>query len=538
MINSAPNQSQALERTKYASKEAGTFDVYEPRWVLSHTQPQGMIIPHFNEWPIEQKEALLRTLAQRSTKYQAKSILAELSSLKTFTRAFATSEDFSETGIDVENLLRWLTSKRHEEIKLKIRRLILAADEYGYGGVFEEGVLSIAKQYSGKRTRLNPERFEGSRSYTESERKQLYYQLARESHLGKIPFEVEISSTLILVTGKRPKQITSSKFIDFTFQEVKLGHGDKRKVITYNVPVVKQKGQSFRKLFNPMPIVSSFNIWENLKKLKESNTTRMNELFRINLTNEQALLLPIMLPSSNDEILDRFERSIKQGLSIDEFLSSDRLHLDSSAASSLVQQLNQHIKILSEYTEKALTINAKRFRHTRATHLALSGASIEEISDALDHSDNRTAADYIDNLPARAVKIGAEIEDTLGVLAKKFAGIDVGNSDKVIQLYTKNGTHNVGICGMESFCSENYPIACYECELFSPNPFGNHTAVQEYVETKIEEAKGYGDSRLLENWHTILLAVLERRYVADQQRIQMLNEAPEILKLEYEEVPQ
>jgi hypothetical protein len=78
-------------------------------------------------------------------------------------------------------------------------------------------------------------------------------------------------------------------------------------------------------------------------------------------------------------------------------------------------------------------------------------------------------------------------------------------------------------------------MASYECELFNPNPFGNHAAVQEYVEAQIQEAKGNGDSRLIENWHTILLAVLERRYVADQQRLQMLNKTPETLSFKYEE---
>jgi integrase len=535
MNNINPNPFPALERTLYASKEAGTFDVYAPRWVLSFTQPKGLSIPNLNEWPTEQKEALLRTLAERATKYQNTTIENEIAGIKAFTHHFAESDDFPESGIDVENLLIWFTACRHVEDKLKIRRLVQNIAECGYSDVFEEGVLSLTEQYNGKRIRLHPERFEASRSFTESERKQLYYQLARESLLGNIPFTVRVVATLILITGKRPIQITNSKFMDFSLQEVSLAQGDKRNIVLYNAPVAKQKGQTFRSQFNTMPIVSSFEIWADLEQLKASYIEKIKKWLDIDLTDDQALLLPILMPTSKSDIIERFEASAASGLDI--FLRSDRIHLPNSAASAIVRQLNNHISLLSDYSGRPLTINAKRFRHTRATNLALSGASIEEITDALDHSDNRTAAEYVDNLPTRAVRIGYQVEDTLGVLAKKFMGINIENSDKVINLYTKNGTHNVGVCGMESFCSDNYPISCYECELFNPNPLGNHAAVQEYIETQLQEAKENGDSRLIENWHTILLAVLERRYIADQQRLQMLNEAPEALAVEPEREP-
>lgn len=533
MNNNALKELPALDRTSYASKEAGAFEIYSARWVLSNKSLKGIKVPSFIEWPPEQKEAILRTLAQRATRFQPGSIEADISALKTFTNAFSKIDDFYETGINVENFITWLASKRHEEIKLKIRRIILAASELGYEKAFEEGVISLAKQYCGKRTRIHSERFESSRSFTEAERKQLYYQMARESHLGHLPLQVEMATSLILVTGKRPVQIAASKFVDFTQEEVSLSQNDRRTIIVYNVPIAKQKGQGFRSLFASMPITSSFDIWKNLEHLKEKNSIQLSTLLAIKLTKEQQLQLPVIMPSDHKDIINRFNKAQKEGLSLNEILKSDRLHVEASKVSKLTFELNNHISILSEYTGRPLTINARRFRHTRATHLALCGSSLEEIAYALDHSDNRTAMEYVDNLPSRAVKTGAQVDDTLGVLAKKFAGIDTKGSDKVISLYTKNGTHNVGVCGMESFCSENYPIACYECELFSPNPFGNHNAVQEYVETKIEEAKSFGDSRLLENWHTILLAVLERRYLADQQRLQMLNETPETLQLKH-----
>jgi integrase len=534
MTINALSQLPALDRTVYASKSAGTFDVYARRWVLSYSKPKGLNIPDFDEFPPEQKETLLRVLAERANKYQEGSIKAEISVLRGFIRHFSDSDDFCEYGIDVEHLLIWFASSAHDEYKRNLRRLVLDAIELGYGAAFEEGVETLCEQYQTKRLRLHPDRFEASRSFAESERKQVFYQMARESQLGRIPDSVRVPATLILITGKRPIQTAHSKFMDFSVEDISLAEGDQRKGIRYNVPVAKQKGQRFRTAFNSMPVSSSFEIWDDLEAMRTAHIERLNQLLEVQLTEEQSLLLPIYIPVDDEDIIQRFGEAKRSGLDLNDFLRSDRLHVTAYSVSASIIKLNDYLTIVSEYTGRLLRINAKRFRHTRATNLALSGESIDVIADALDHSSRESARTYVDNLPARAVKIGSQVEKTLGVIAKIFSGITVENPDQVIKLFTKNGTHNVGTCGMEAFCSENYPIACYECELFNPNPFGNHAAVQEYVENKLQEAQENGDSRLIENWHTILLAVLERRYIADQQRLQMLNEAPQILSFKNE----
>ncbi|MDO9478417.1 MAG: hypothetical protein Q7L07_17035 [Pseudohongiella sp.] len=535
MTTIASKEEHSLERLFYASKEAGTFNIYSRRWILSHTDLKGLAIPDFKKWPPAQKEALLRTLAERATKYQHTSIRSDISTLKSFAKLFSKSDEFFDSGIDVRNLLEWFASKTNDETKTNIRRLVLSAIEYGYGEAFEDGVLSLVKQYRGKRIRLHPDRFEGSRSFTESERMQLLYQLVRESHLGHIPQNIRVASTLVLITGKRPIQIAQSKFIDFSRETMSLGHGDCREFVIYNAPVAKKAGQRFRSQFNSTPIASDFEIWDDLVKLREDYVGIIKQSLNIDITEELSYFLPIFMPSNISLIGQRFTKGEKERLPIEDFLHSDRLHQTGASLAGTIRRLGKYITILSDYTGAPLSINAKRFRHTRATNLALSGASIEEIADSLDHSDNRTAAEYVDNLPVRAIKIGRQVEDTLGALANIFSGASIEDSEQVIKLYTKNGTHNVGHCGREAFCSENYPIACYECELFQPNPFGNHAAVQEYVESQIQAAKEIGDNRLIENWYTIMLAVLERRYVADQQRLQMLNEIPKTVAITKED---
>ena len=525
------SQLPALERTVYASKNAGTFDVYEQQWILSYTTPNGLRIPDFNEFPPEQQESLLRTLAERAQKYEEGTIKADIAAIKAFTQIFRETEDFGEAGIDVDNFIVWLASNVHDEYKRNLRTIVLNAIELGYEAAFEDGVSTLAEQFQTKRLRLHPDRFEGSRSLTESERKQLYYQMAREHHLGRIPDSIRVPAILILVTGKRPIQTAHSKFKDFSVEETSLAEGDRRKIILYNAPVAKQRGQTFRTKFNLMPILSSFEIWNDLESLKAAHAQRLNQLLGVQLNEEQSLMMPIFLPANDEDILQRLEAAAIGGLDLNAFLKSDRLHTNGSRISGLIYDLNNYVTIVSEFTGRPLRINAKRFRHTRATNLALSGASIDQIAEALDHSSRQSARTYVDNLPARAVKIGAQVEETLGVIAKSFAGTTVGNPDEVIKLYTKTGAHNIGNCGLDAFCQENFPIACYECELFNPNPFGNHAAVQEYVEEKLKEAKQGGDNRHVENWHTILLAVLERRYVADQQRLQLLEESPQLLAI-------
>jgi integrase len=532
MADRALHFPDSIERNVYASKEAGTFNVYAPRWVLSNTRPRGIKIPNFDKWPSAQREALLRTMAERATKHQEATIKIEFATLKAFADHAKDSEEFSESGIDVESFILWAASDYATEQKSLIKRLISNAQELGYEGAFDEDLFAVAKEFSGKRTRFHPDRFESSRSFTDSERKQLFYQLARESHLGNIPGTLRMLATLTLVTGKRPVQLANSKFMDFSREEISLGRNDKRDVIIYNAPVAKQRGQTFRSKFNITPISSSFDLWNDLERQRAAQIERINRLLGIELNEEQSLLLPIVLPQRDQHLIQRVtEGRHLYDRDLEEFLRSNYLHVNPEVVTKYITGLDRFVTVLSDHTGRPLKINAKRFRHTRATNLALNGASIEEIADALDHADNRSSRAYVDNLPIRAVKIGSQVEETLGVLAKKFAGLHIEDSDQVINLYTKNGAHNVGVCGMESFCKENYPIACYECQLFNANPFGNHAAVQEHVETKLEEAKKIGDSRLIENWNTILLAVLERRYQADKQRIQILNETPEILSL-------
>lgn len=525
-----------LDRVTYASKSAGTFRIYTTRWVLNHSKPKGLVIPSFDEWPPEQKEAFLRLLAELATKHSANTISGYISALKNFARHFAESDDFSECGVDVENLLRYLIIEKQKEFVGCLRRLIIGAHDLGYGAAFEGGVLTVAEQYKGSRVRLHPDRFEHSRSFTESERKQLFYQLARQSHLGKLPERTRIISTLCLITGKRPVQIAHSKFMDFSVEDISLGQGDYRRGVLFNAPVAKQKGQTFRSKFNQCPIsLSSFDVWADLEWLRRHYVERIESLTGIALSEEQSLMLPLVINSVDELLLERFGGVFNGEFTLNELLRSDRLHTAPINVGYLIRVLNEHLTIFSDYTNQPLTINAKRFRHTLATSMALSGCSAEEIAYALDHASRQSAIEYINNLPARAVKIGAQTEN-LGFLAKKFSGIEVPESGEIINLYTKNGPKDVGRCGLDAVCNENYPIACYSCELFRPNPLGNHASVQKYVEQKAQEAKEYGDSRQVENWNTTLIAVLERRYLADQERLQMLEEAPQVLSLEQKEI--
>lgn len=531
------NQIPELERTAYSSKEAGIFEIYSNRWFVDPTKPKGLLIPSFEDWPSVQKEALLRTVAQRATKLSGDTIRGDFAALKKI-RSIADSEDFSIDGIDTTLMLEFFNDKSiNVEIKNKLKALLLEAWELGYEGAFEESVKTIYDQFKGKRLRLNPERFERTRSLTDSERKLVYYQVARAKYLGEFTDKEYLFITVILITGKRPVQLADSKFKDFTLENYSLGKENERPVVIYNAPVAKQAGQKKRTKFNKMPIVTNFEVWETLSRVRQQAIKSFYDLLGITLTEQQSLELPVFATTSgscigSDHFRSKFETTEQQKLSLDEMLESTRLHPNGGDVSLQLANQLRKITVYSQYTGERLILNAKRFRHTRLTHMAYSGSTIPEIADAADHANLRSASEYVDNLPARAVKIGSQVEPTLGVLAKLFAGHEVKNSDKIINMYTKSGPDDVGRCGLDAFCKENFPVACYECELFTPNPFGNHAAVQEYVESELEKAQALGVEQLVQNWLVILIAVLERRILADQQRIKLLKESPEILKIE------
>lgn len=518
------------DREIYTSKDGFEFDIYTSHWQLDAKSSfnvgwlSGLL-------PQKQEEALRRAFAKRANLLSIATLRASSSRFKQFLIKFT---DINK-GISIDTLLRFYSSSEPKSIKSDVKVILECCLSEGYGWAFESGLGDYLSQLviGDRGNRFQHEKNEDTRALTEYERKQFIYQLVRAHYTGKICAKTYLILKLVFITGKRPEQLASSKICDFQPGTINLD-GTTRKVILYNCPVAKQKYQTFRAEFNEVPLSWELDFDKDIAAVANISIMSAEKILG-KITPEQKRLVPLFC-------IDRPTKLVStelEKLGCDMSLNSKVLH-----SSTYVRQLlnaafedSSIFSITSERTGKILHLTARRLRHTYATKQAMSGASIAEVANSLDHASYKAAMAYVNALPVLAIKIGEHLETTLSALAKRFDKNQVISIDteKVIKLYTKHKSHDVGLCGKEVFCTEDYPIACYECELFIPSPFGNHKAVLNYVEDRIKEACEFGDFRGVENWRTIQIAVLERKFMADQVRLKMLSELPEVKGIQYEE---
>ncbi|MFM5676453.1 hypothetical protein ACET57_05265 [Aeromonas veronii] len=517
------------EREQYTSKEGLEFHIYANRWQLNvnNSLNVGWLSDYL---PPNQEEALRRVLASRASRLAVATLQASSGRFKRFLSIYINADE----GISIDAVLDFFSSDEPKSIKSDVKVILECCLTDGYEKAFEPGMGDYLTQLViGERgNRFNHEKSEETRALTEYERKQFMYQLVRAHYTGQICEKTYLTIKLIYITGKRVEQLASTKLCDFRTEIMQIG-GSPRKVTLYQCPVAKQKAQTFRSEFNEIPLSWDLEFEKDIAAVAKISITSAESILGC-LTPEQKQHIPLFCINSLSALaLSEIDR-----LGTDKVLSGKILHAYRGISTAINAAFaNQNIfSVSSERTGKILKINARRLRHTHATKLAISGASIAEVANSLDHAGYKAAMAYVNALPVLAVKIGEQLEKTLSALAKRFDKNQVISVDteKVIKLYTKHGAHDVGICGKEAFCTDDFPIACYECELFVPNPFGNHQAVLSYVENKINEACEFGDFRGVENWRTIQIAVLERKFMADQVRIKMLNEIPAVHGLPYD----
>ncbi|WP_439503493.1 tyrosine-type recombinase/integrase [Methylophaga sp.] len=520
------------EREFYPTRDGLQFDIYSSRWQLSinSSLDVGWLSSHL---PSHQEEAIRRTLASRAEILTHNTINTSMGSFKKFCLSFV---DNSDEGVNIDSILSLFASDVSKSIKSDTKVLLIETLKNGYEDAFEAGIESFLKQIiiGDRGSRFNAEKSESTRALTEYERKQFMYQLIRARYAGLLRPKEYLALILLFITGKRPIQLANTKICDFKTELIQIGTST-REITVYRCPVAKQKSYSFRTEFNEIPLSPELGIESDIENVALESISNAKRILG-DITPEQQQLVPLFCISHMTAIRQEKIKTIGVNKALNEnFLHTER---GISLLINHILRRREVFAILSERTGKVLNIYPRRLRHTHATRLALSGASIAEVANSLDHASYKAAMVYVNSLPALAIKIGEQLETTLSALAKRFdknQEIKV-NPEKVIKLYTKHGSHDVGMCGKETFCTDDYPIACYECELFVPNPFGNHKAVLDYVEKKLAESKDFGDLRGLENWRTILIAVLERKFMADQVKLQMLNEIPTMNKLTHDGV--
>lgn len=524
------------EKNFFRSKENVLFNINSDNWNLSISDENGRDVSFIRiNFPENEAEALLRYFANLATSSSSSYVGLMLTSLRKYCLFISKSDDLIDIeGISTFGLISFFSHNlKDKDIQTALKAIVQGAMKLGYEQYFESGLNEFLSELKiGTRINLHPEHNEYSRSFTDYERKTIIYQIVRGHYSGAISNSEALFLYLLSLTGKRPKQLSDSKFKDFSLTKNHLSDYASEEIVVWNAPVIKQIGQKWRSKFNPIPLVENFGLWNILKSLRQSYINTFQVAVGLDLSYEQSLELPVFMNENSSFLQSRLQRNNSDyGLdgSLENFINSQAIHQNPG---DLSKKINDHLQVFSEFTGKRMHVFPRRFRYTHATNLAISGASAHEIAFSLDHSSLREAYRYVNNMPDRAFILGEKLESTLGALARRFNKDFKGDPDKVINFYTKSEKKEVGNCGLDSICKENYPISCYECELFEPNPFGNHAAVLSHVEAKIEESKAFGDKRLVENWRTIRIAVLERIYLSNQKKLEILNEAPETLLID------
>lgn len=312
---------------------------------------------------------------------------------------------------------------------------------------------------------------------------------------------------ILATTGRRPTQLTHLKCGDLI--SAPLGDGGEEYFL--HIPRAKQVGGAFRDEFKTYQLTK--NMWELLESHKQKIWKRF-EVAGFVLTVEQQKMLPlfptkrVMPVATNDELIKA--------------LPTDILHVRTQVFTATLTATVESLGIISERTDDALHVFAKRFRYTLGTRAAREGVSKYVIAELLDHSDIQHVDVYTENVPEHLKKIDEALGFQLAVYAQAFAGTLVDSELDALRgsdpsSRVKHKKCGVGTCGNFSYCGMNAPRPCYTCVNFQPWVDGPHDVL--YIEL-IEER----EQILAETGDLAVAAVLDRTIVAVAEVIRKCDE--------------
>ncbi|WP_018274845.1 tyrosine-type recombinase/integrase [Teredinibacter turnerae] len=177
---------------------------------------------------------------------------------------------------------------------------------------------------------------------------------------------------------------------------------------------------------------------------------------------------------------------------------------------------------ISERTGDKIHVHSHRFRHTIGTDMAAEGYSAEAIAAALTHKNTRATGKYIKTSIKMARRIDEKLKDHLALVVNAFTGVIVGNRHEA-----HNGERedrqlrNLAVCGADSQCYMDAPLACYPCPKFQPLLHADHHRALEELEARQEMSMGVDQNTAAVYDRSILAC---RRVIHECQQI--LNSAP------------
>ena len=311
---------------------------------------------------------------------------------------------------------------------------------------------------------------------------------------NSLPLECSAALWLCIALGSNPYQMTLLRERDV---EV-ITEGDTR-FVQLRVPRVKKKHDAPRTAFRTRKLTSE--IGGVVLNLIAEN--RRHEALQGRTTGPDT---PI------------FHRGAKRPHSEDT-MAEYAWHMYPSEFTELIREGVDRLGVISSRTGKALRVTTRRLRYTFATRLVREGASMEEVAEALDHTDLQNVRVYFDIKSDIVKSLDRAMALKLGPVAQAFLGNVVPNevnaerggdpTSRVMAVDRATGRPaGLGTCGEHSYCNLLAPIACYTCGQFQPWMDGPHDKILDDLIAQRERKQAAGmDGRMVTIHDATILAI-------------------------------
>lgn len=311
---------------------------------------------------------------------------------------------------------------------------------------------------------------------------------------NSLPLDCSAALWLCVALGSNPYQMTLLRERDV---EV-ITEGDNR-FVQLRVPRVKKKHDAPRTAFRTRKLTSE--IGDVVLNLIAEN--RRREALQGRTTGPETPIFMRRTMRSHSE----------------ETMAEYAWHMYPSHFTALVGDAVSRLGVISARTGKPLRVTTRRLRYTFATRLIREGASMEEVAEALDHTDLQNVrvyfdikSDIVESLDwAMALKLGPVAQAFLGKLVPSETDADRGGDPVSRVMVVDRATGRpagLGTCGEHSFCDLLAPIACYTCSQFQPWMDGPHDRILDDLIAQRERKQAAGmDGRMVSIHDATILAI-------------------------------
>ena len=197
-----------------------------------------------------------------------------------------------------------------------------------------------------------------------------------------------------------------------------------------------------------------------------------------------------------------------------------------SAVNAALRRLARLAGLVSPRTGKPLTMNARRFRFSIATHMAEEGASAFHIAEILDHMNTQNVRVYVETASSIADAVAKATDTALAPLVRRFQGKIVdspqvaafeGLPNQVIPAVAPHlgivhlNVGGIGMCGRDVRKDGLYrllpPVSCYLCPSFAALRDGPHREMLDSIGQFLRHNEAASDQRILAQLEDVRIAI-------------------------------